>query len=337
MSDVSGTGPFDSQRLYETVERAILGSPRTYTRGEAAELGGVAPDRAQALWRSLGFPGTEDDVPLFLDADIEALRLVSWLAETGIIDETFELTVARSMGLSFSRLAEWEVSEIAAAAMTRTMLTEPDRLEELISSLIPVIEDLQNYVWRRHLANAAGRILLQPQGPDAGADMAVGFVDIVGFTRQSRGLTSAGLSHLVEVFEDTTTTVVTEHRGRIIKTIGDEVLFVADDAVDVGRIALALVSSHEQTPDFPEVRVGAASGEVLSRMGDVFGPVVNIAARLTSLARPGKVLVDRDLAGRLKAHPEEFRLSRGRTAAVKGYARLDTWSLKRPRVHEEAQ
>jgi len=325
-----GTG-FDSQGLFEAIERAILGSPRRLTRIEVAEQADVPLERAIALWRSLGFPGAEDDQPMFIDADVEALRMVTWLVETGFVDPSFEVTLARSMGLSFARLAEWEVAELAAAALGSTA-DDPSRVEETIASLIPVVEDVQNYVWRRHLAHAAGRILLRPDGNAAAAPMAVGFADIVGFTRRSREIGPEELAHLVEVFERVANEIVTENHGRLIKTIGDEVLFVADDPVDMGRIALALVDGAQREPDFPEVRVGAAHGEVLSRMGDVFGPVVNIAARLTSLARPSRVLVDNELAEVLRSRRDEFRVKHSRTTSVKGYSRLDTWSVKRLRT-----
>ncbi len=84
-----------------------------------------------------------------------------------------------------------------------------------------------------------------------------------------------------------------DHGGRIIKTIGDEILYVADDPAAAAEIALLLTERGEDPDDpFPSVRAALAYGEVVSRLGDVFGPVVNIASRLTSLARPGTVLVD---------------------------------------------
>ncbi|HET6562368.1 MAG TPA: adenylate/guanylate cyclase domain-containing protein, partial [Marmoricola sp.] len=74
-----------------------------------------------------------------------------------------------------------------------------------------------------------------------------------------------------------------------------------------------------------------AYGDVVSRLGDVFGPVVNVASRLTSIARPGRVLVDRDLHEVLQPLTEEFRVRRARTATVRGYSRLDSWTLKAPK------
>ena len=328
MSDGHDRPQVDPDRLFEKIERSVLGSARTLTRVQVAEQAGVPIERAVALWQALGFSATQSDEDVvFVEADVEALRMVAWLNESGFLDAESELSLVRTLGRSLARMAEWEVSEMASSKATGAMIAEAPQLEELITELIPVVEDVQNYVWRRHIANAVGRLLLRPGGD--GVQLAVGFADIVGFTRQSRGLSPAEMTRLVEAFESTTASVVTEHHGRVIKTIGDEVLFVADDPADAARIALALVES--EADGFPTVRVGLGYGEVVSRLGDVFGPVVNIASRLTTLARPGRVLIDRELHEALKPMTEEFRVRRGRTTAVKGYSRLDTWALKRPK------
>ncbi len=331
MTQPTGDLGIDPQRLYEQVERAILGKPRSLNRVQVAERAGVPLERAIALWRALGFPGTDsDETVLFTEADIEALRMVDRLVDSGFIDPDVELTLVRSMGRSFARLAEWEIAELAAAAVSGSMMTDQGRLEGLVDELLPVVEEIHDYVWRRHIAAAAGRMLLFPGGED-GVRMAVGFADIVGFTRRSRGLKTEELARLVETFEATAASIVTEHRGRIIKTIGDEVLFVADSAPEAARLALELTEVHEADPDFPQVRVGLAYGDVMTRLGDVFGPVVNIASRLTSLAKPCRILVDREMGQELRPYEDEFRVKRSRTASVKGYSRLDTYALKRPR------
>ncbi len=118
--------------------------------------------------------------------------------------------------------------------------------------------------------------------------MAVCFVDIVGYTSRSKGLDEAELVSWLECFEDAATGLVVDHGGRIIKTIGDEVLFVADRAADAAEAALLMTErGADEDDDFPAVRAGLAYGDVVSRLGDVFGPTVNIASRLTSVARPG--------------------------------------------------
>jgi adenylate cyclase len=193
-----------------------------------------------------------------------------------------------------------------------------------------VIEQVQNYIWRRHVLSAASRLLLAPRPDDEGTISAgIGFADIVGYTRQTRSLKQEELARLVDVFEARALEIVTAHDGRIIKTIGDEILYAADRPADAAYIALELVEEHLRDEDFPQLRVGVAWGSVLNRLGDVFGPTVNIAARLTSVARPGRVLADKALAEALQ-DDEDFKLRRMRRTSVKGYRHLEPWKLRRP-------
>ena len=321
--------------IFEAIEFGILGQDRHLTRIDVERESGQTFERIDALWRALGFTTVDSDAKLFTDSDVEAIELLTQLVEVGFVHPGAEIALARSMGRSFARLAEWEVGVMAnlvLAGQSEETELDPAAIKEVIARTMPVVEQLQDYVWRRHLAAAAGRLLLNPQGSEAGATMAVGFADIVGFTRQSRELDPDQLASLVETFEQTVTLIISEHGGRVIKTIGDEVLYAVDDPLAAGRISLALASGHLEDEDFPEVRVGAAYGAVLSRLGDVFGEVVNIAARLTSVARPGKVLIDRGLAAHLEEHPEEFRVRRARTASVKGYSRLELYALREPKA-----
>jgi adenylate cyclase len=132
----------------------------------------------------------------------------------------------------------------------------------------------------------------------------------------------------VDHFEERSLAIISAHEGRIIKTIGDELLFVADDPESISRIGLELTEEAQRDDEFPEIRVGLAWGPALARLGDVLGPVVNVASRLTSTARPGTVLTDRSLADELEGDAH-FRLRRLRRTSVKGYRRLEPWSLRR--------
>lgn len=324
-------GPTLTPELFARLEEAILGQSPNLSRTQVLEQAGVPLERAHALWLSLGFsPPVDDDEVMFTDDDVDALATLNALVDVGVVDPRTEQAITRSMGRAFARLAEWEVAELAGHALATMEELDEAAIEVFVGQLLPEVEQLQNYVWRRHLASAAGRLLLQASA--AAAPMAVGFVDIVGFTRQSRSLDAEELGAMVETFEHTVTGVVADHGGRVIKTIGDEALFATDDPVEAGRIALLLATAHGDDPAFPQVRVGLAHGAVLRRLGDVFGEVVNVASRLTSLARPGKVLLDRSMAEALKPLDEEFRVRRARTTAVKGYTRFDMWALKPPKV-----
>ena len=330
------TNPEELADTYDLIERTILGEQPTMTRLDVVREAGVTLERAQSLWRSMGFtaPASDEDI-VFTDADVEALRLLDGLIEGGLISADSEDAMARSVGRSFSRLAEYEIAELAATAFDGEVVIDQAFLESVIAQTLPVVEELQTYVWRRHLASAAGRLLLQPDASEHGVPRGVGFADIVGFTRRSRRLSAEELGELVEVFESTVNTVITGHGGRVIKTIGDEVLFAADEPAVAARIALDLADGQELNEHFPDVRVGVAYGDVLSRLGDVFGEPVNVAARLTSLAKPGRVLMNRELYEQLKPHSGEFRVRRSRTASVKGYSRLETFSLRRPLLLED--
>lgn len=318
----------DPHRVVELLEEHLLGSHPTLTGPQIAAEVGISMDLARQRWRSLGFSAVEDDEVVFTEADLEAMRLTQRLHELGLIEPDDEAALIRTLGRSFARLAEWQLSLLGREVDPTSL--DSDQLGAVIAEVTPLIEGVQNYIWRRHVLSAASRLLLAPPADEEGTVSAgIGFADIVGYTRQTRSLKQDELARLVDVFEARSLAIITAHQGRIIKTIGDEILFAADQPEDAAQIALELVEEHLHDEDFPQLRVGVAWGPVLSRLGDVFGPTVNIAARLTSVARPGRVLADKELADALR-DDERFQLRRMRRTAVKGYRRLEPWKLRRP-------
>jgi adenylate cyclase len=333
--DERDASPLDPHRIVELLEEHLLGSHPTLTGPQIADEIGISMDLARQRWRSLGFTAVEDDEVAFTEADLEAMRLTQRMHELGLINEDDEAALIRTLGRSFARLAEWQLGLLGRAVDPSGL--EADDLVDVIAEITPVIEQVQNYIWRRHVLSAASRMLLAPPTEVEGAaSAAIGFADIVGYTRQTRSLKQEELARLVDVFEARALAIVTAHDGRIIKTIGDEILFAADHPADVALIALELVEEHLADDDFPQLRVGIAWGPVLSRLGDVFGPTVNIAARLTSVARPGRVLADKELAEAL-LEDERFKLRRMRRTAVKGYRRLEPWKLRRPGAEDTGE
>ena len=313
-----------------TIEELLLGGRPSLTRAEVAERAGLPLPVAELLWRLLGFARTSEDDVAFTQADVVALEQAKELMDLGVISPESQEALVRTWGRSYARLAEWQ-----AALLTDIALDHPDpvrRLDELAGSALPRVEALQEYAWRRHLASATARTLSVDAPGSSTAMLAVGFVDIVGYTSRSKSLDEHQLVGWLEHFESEAAGTVVDHGGRIIKTIGDEVLFVADRAEDAAEVALLLAERGADADDrFPAVRAGVAYGEVVSRLGDVFGPTVNIAARLTSVARPGTVLVDRGCSETLAAGAAPYVLREMRRTPVKGYARLHPWVLRRPR------
>lgn len=350
---------------YEEIERALLGSKREFTRVEVAEKVGIPLELAEELWQRLGFPHVKDDDVAFTKDDVTALRLTNDLISLGILTPDSQAALVRTWGRSFARLAEWQVNLLAELAIEGD--DPAARLGELMDAVLPSVELLQSYIWRRHLASAANR-LLGPgsiDGLGTTSTQAVGFVDIVGYTGQSKNLSDHELVDWVEYFEDELTRIVIDLGGRVIKTIGDELLFVADDPVAAAETTLIATERGADDDDrFPDVRAGIAYGEVVSRLGDVYGPTVNIASRLTSVARPGSVLIDKGAYDALstilsedQVDPEtgeipaikklieraadeladispfsqlgDYRFRRMARRPVKGYSRLEPWVLRR--------
>jgi adenylate cyclase len=328
----------DSHQLIDRLEAYLLGEEPSLTGEQVAADVGIDFEAARQRWRSLGFSAVDDDVLAFTHADVDALRLTEELSDLGFVEASDEQALIRSLGRSFARLAEWQMGLLAKQIDLDSMSVED--VSDVMTRLVPAVESLQSYVWRRHTLAAASRLLLAAEREDteghepadlgdAGGELrGVGFADIVNYTRQSRSLSRSELTSLIDDFEARALEIVTAHDGRIVKTIGDEVLFVADEASQIAHIGLELVEERERNEDFPELRVGLAWGPVVARLGDVGGPVVNVASRLTSTSRPGRVLTDRTLADQLQ-DDDSFELRRLRRTAVKGYRRLEPWGLRR--------
>jgi len=294
------------------------------------------------LWRALGFADVPDDDLAFTDADVTALHVLRQLIDSGFVDEDTEASIARAMGQSLSRLADWQTDMLAAALVgvpdpavdAPADAAGPARVVAAAERLLPLMRELQHYVWRRHLAANAGRLVPGHRGQVDRRDLTVGFADLVGYTTRSRGMGGRELGAMVEDFEGLAADVIAAHRGRVVKTVGDGVLFTSALPLDAVEIALQL-PERWAAPDRPPLRVGAAYGRVLTRLGDVYSPVVNLASRLTSLARPSTVLVDEALARHLQGVPG-YRARPLRRVSVRGYDLLQPWLVRRAGAHGEA-
>ncbi|MDQ1713475.1 MAG: adenylate cyclase [Frankiaceae bacterium] len=304
----------DRDAMFDEVGAAIVGAPH-YNRAAVAAAAGVPVDFADRLWRAMGFPDAPDDLVLFTERDVAALRTAESLRAYGVVDEAGLLTLTRAMAQSLSRLA------VSHADVAASHLAPSDA-----EALVPAVGSLLDYVWRRHLAAAAEGALVTAAGErPADRPVAVGFADLAGFTELSRQVTPDELAALVERFEQHAATAVAAHGGRVVKTLGDEVLFALDDVGAATALGLALAAGGEQVGR--EVAVGVAYGPVLARLGDVFGPTVNIASRLTGLARPGTVLLDREAATALRGDPR-FDIAPLRRHAVRGYTHLAPFRVR---------
>jgi adenylate cyclase len=322
----------------DAMEAFLLGEAPSLTQHEVAARAGVPIEVATTLWHQLGFPHRSDDDVAFAESDVEALRMAADLVRIGILPPEQQAALVRTWGRSYARLAEWQASLLAGLAAESD--DPATHLTELATDVLPRVEALQTYVWRRHLANAAGHLLEDTSSiTHLESQLAVCFVDIVGYTTQSRSLEGPDLVAWVDGFEQDATTLVVDHGGQVIKTIGDEVLFTVADPAAAVAIAMTLTARGEDDDDpFPAVRAGIAHGAVVRRLGDVFGSTVNAASRLTSAARPGTVLVDAGVHDALTeadwdddSEGHSWRWRRLRRVSAKGFKNLEAWRVKPPR------
>ncbi|SEG97116.1 adenylate cyclase [Nonomuraea solani] len=306
---------------------AFLREPRRYTSHQVADMAGVPVYRARRFWRALGLPNVPDDAVEFTDSDVEALKTLVGMVTSGVYDEEHVLLMARSLGRATARLAESQ-AELGAEALDQAgvpLAERPRAWRRRAERVVPDLARLLVYAWQRQLAAAAGRIADQDM---SAVRLAVGFADLVAFTRLSRQITGGELARLIDRFEGRSADIVTSSGGRVVKTLGDSVLFVAEQAHVTTEIALRLVETHARGKDMPELRVGLAAGPVMWRMGDVFGTTVNLASRLTALSLPGTILADPQLAEELEGD-RAFRLREVNRLSVRGLGELAPFTVTR--------
>lgn len=324
------------------LDEAILGGPRRLTLDALAESTDLSPAFIESYWRWLGLPVTHPTEPTFTDADEEAVQDMARLTAEEELDDRAQTTLVRSMGHTTERLALWQVEALVEHHARRYGLDDTsarlltlDRLPDLAQRL----EEQLLHAWRRQLAAVAGRLAVefaQARADDGPADesrlplpRAVGFADIVSFTKRTAGLGSEELAEFVQQFEAGARDVITTAGGRVVKTIGDAVLFVADDVATGARVALGLSESRvDDGGAGVPVRVSLVWGRILSRFGDVFGPSVNLASRLTEIAEPSTVLVDTDTAA-LLARESAFALTAQPAEDVPGIGTIVPVRLQR--------
>jgi adenylate cyclase len=283
----------------QALEGAILGENPSLTSEEVAAAAGVTLEEARRLWRALGFPNAGDEAA-FTDGDRAALSTMVGAVDRGAIDFDTAVRLTRAVGQTMARLADWEVATLSARveqleAGDEATGSRVGSALRLVQEVGVPFEQLLVYSWRRHLAAAVARVeALGANDSDLHTtQVTVGFADLVRFTALSNELDEDRIGDLVEIFESRCADVVAARSGRVIKTLGDSVLFVSEDPSRAMDIALSIVDVIGHDSRLPDVRLGLATGSVIMQLGDVFGPPVNLAARLTGVARRNRVITDR--------------------------------------------
>jgi adenylate cyclase len=268
------------------------------TLGEVAKSLAIDLESAQRLCRALGL-AADPDQPMTID-EAATIRLLAVEGQQ-LIGEEATMQLARVAGSAMARVAETLLGgfRLNVQLPRRDVGVRPidfiREYSELVETLLPVFVRSLDALLRRQMVAVAERVWSTDDERSAVTlQRTVGFVDLVGYTETSASLTVRQLTAVLIDFDERSADAVARGEGQIVKTIGDEAMFVTEDAADACRIGLDLVRAFGRGRDpLPRVRVGLATGRMVSVFGDLYGPDVNLASRLVGAADPGSVVVSK--------------------------------------------
>lgn len=300
--------------------------PPSLTGPEVAARADVDYDYALRIWRALGFPHVPEDAVEFDEQDVEVLTGLGAILSQGF-DPGEILAIARTYGFGLSRMADAEVRLFRKTVVdpARRGGSEDEAIEHL-ATLVPPLLDLLgalvDHVHRRHLAVALQQ--LTAREGDATENLAVGFVDLVGFTRIVRDIAGDRLEDLVGRFETIALESCVDHGSQVVKMIGDAVMFVAPAPGPAIRTAMAILDAAASAEDIPLARGGLDYGPLVAVGGDFFGPPVNVAARLAAFARRGTIVAS---PGLVDAVDEPIDVSRIAPTRLRGVGTITPFKI----------
>ena len=277
-----------------------------HTREEAAAAAGVEPERVDRIWRAAGLPSVSAGIPHFTDRDVEIIQAFS--VGSDLFGEGSVLRFTRVLGQSLSRIAE------AALAMAVADLSGPlelagvdestrERATDEATGALALVPSVLEGLFPHHIEIAVRRFTLsRPEGALRTVKLVVAFLDLVGFTERSGVLSNEDLAVAVADFETMAGGVIAAHDSRLVKMIGDEVMYVSTDAGVAAEIALELRDAVAGHPVLAGLRGGMVFGEVVTQDGDYYGAEVNLAARIVGCAAPGQILGSAAVADALAAY-----------------------------------
>jgi len=322
----------EGEILFLLAGRAISVDVR-YAWTELVAQSGLGERLVERLMRSQGVTRADDDSRWYTDADLQLLRTTGDFIGAGVTEDEI-LSVSRLLGKGFSQAAE------AMRGVAMRMVLEPGlderelavRYAHAAKALTPMMEPMLGNLLRLHLAKLVQTELISAEERLAGRlpgarDIVVAFADLVGFTRLGEEVPPDELGAVAARLEGLVVEVI-EAPVRFIKTIGDAVMIVSPEAEPLLETSLALVEGADaEHQDLPQLRVGVASGQALGRAGDWFGRPVNLASRLTGIARPGSVLATEEVH---EAAPESVRWSKAGIRSIKGISdAVPLWRARR--------
>ncbi|MDY6142649.1 MAG: adenylate/guanylate cyclase domain-containing protein [Arcanobacterium sp.] len=289
----------------ETHVARLLGGASKYSLLDVSEILGIQPNVVRRFWRAMGFPGIRDaETKLFTEYDIDVLRAHLKVVELGLADSDSLNSLIRAQSHLADRMVLWQYEALVEEFEGRYDIDELSARYMVLDHIDEYEEFLvyqMKYAWRRHLAAMLRRSEAELQnmasdGKDVQLTRSFGFVDLVSFTHRSGNLTPHALIDFIQTFEFASRDVISQYGARVVKMVGDAVLYVADDLETGITVVDEIVRVLRDEPNMPDVRASLVWGPVVSRFGDIFGPKVNLASRLCDVAPVNGILVDSETA-----------------------------------------
>ncbi|HEY4428833.1 MAG TPA: adenylate cyclase regulatory domain-containing protein [Solirubrobacteraceae bacterium] len=283
--------------MYLPADR-VIGSRARYTSAQVAELTGIDEDFLVRARRAMGLPIPEGGEAVYTDTEVESTRQIHIARAAGITDEDL-LDLMRVLGRGLSQVAE------LLRAVPLKLVLQPGMSEAELAQgyaraaeqLYPLVDPLVSNVLALHMRHATQSTVVSELERSGGQlpgsrEIAVSFADLVGFTRLGEEVPPDELGRLAMRLELLAMEVAVAP-VRLVKTIGDAAMLASPEPGPLLEATLSLIEAADgEGEDFPQLRAGAALGAALPRAGDWFGRPVNLASRITSVARPGSLLAD---------------------------------------------
>jgi adenylate cyclase len=310
------------------LECMLIPERRKYDLGTLAAALGIDEDLARRLWRAVGFPDVPAGAIVFTERDLAAARLAFAQARDRDVEQGTLLQQIRVISGSLARVASVEAEGFSEMLLSLHAAEIPDdeiALAVLADTRLADVGVLIDYLHRVQLRAAVWRRMVLVDEPEIA--VAVGFADLSGYTTLSASMDATSLSALVGRWEAVAYDTIAANGAQVVKTIGDEVMFVG---LTSETIAAALELRDAAIAEgLPPLRIGLAAGAVLARDGDYFGPVVNLASRLTGVAGPGEVLVPAELWDELRASGVGVRAVPRGTQHLRSIGSVEIYALER--------
>jgi adenylate cyclase len=281
-------------------DRVIAGTQR-YTAAEVAELAGVELGFLVEVRRAMGLPIPDTEEPAYTEMELESTRMIHVAREAGLADEDI-LELLRVLGRGLAQAAE-TLRALPLKIVLKPGMSERElarQYAQAVSGLYPLLDPLLRNVLAMHLRHNTQVEVINALERSGGQlpgtrEVAVCFADLVGFTRLGEEVPPDELGRLASRLE-TLALNVTEPPVRLVKTIGDAAMLASPEPEPLLDVALNLIEAADaEGEEFPQLRAGAALGMALPRAGDWFGRPVNLASRITAIARPGSLLAEREM------------------------------------------